>query len=65
MSVNFHIWKPCNDACKFCFATFGDVPGQLTAEDAVRVVRLLREAGCEAIDTVPTKLIVGPGACVA
>lgn len=50
VSVNFHIWKPCNEACKFCFATFGDVPGHLTSADAVRVVRLLREAGCEKIN---------------
>ncbi len=50
VSVNFHIWKPCNEACKFCFATFGDVPGHLTSADAVRVVRLLRESGCEKIN---------------
>lgn len=23
-SVNFHLWKPCNFRCKFCFATFQD-----------------------------------------
>lgn len=23
-SVNFHLWKPCNMRCKFCFATFED-----------------------------------------
>ena len=23
-SVNFHLWKPCNMSCKFCFATFQD-----------------------------------------
>ena len=24
-SVNFHLWKPCNMKCRFCFATFQDV----------------------------------------
>ena len=37
-SVNFHLWKPCNYRCKFCFATFGDVPGRLTRADAIRIV---------------------------
>jgi len=23
-SINFHIWKPCNFKCKYCFATFED-----------------------------------------
>ncbi|RME70952.1 MAG: radical SAM protein, partial [Planctomycetota bacterium] len=25
LTVNFHFWRPCNMACKFCFAGFGDV----------------------------------------
>ncbi|MDW8335261.1 MAG: hypothetical protein RMM53_13695, partial [Bacteroidia bacterium] len=24
-AVNFHLVKPCNFRCKFCFATFSDV----------------------------------------
>lgn len=40
-AVNFHLWKPCNYRCKFCFATFEDVPGRLTAAEALRVVDLL------------------------
>ena len=24
--VNFHVWRRCNYKCKFCFATFEDVP---------------------------------------
>ena len=24
-SVNFHLWKPCNMMCEFCFATFRDI----------------------------------------
>jgi len=23
-AINFHLWKPCNFKCKFCFATFED-----------------------------------------
>jgi radical S-adenosyl methionine domain-containing protein 2 len=41
MAVNFHVWKPCNYKCKFCFAVFDDVPGRLTRDQAVRVVELL------------------------
>lgn len=37
-AVNFHVWKPCNYKCKFCFAVFDDVPGRLSREDAIRVV---------------------------
>lgn len=50
ISVNFHLWKPCNARCKFCFATFRDIDGHLSATDAVRVVRLLAEAGCEKLN---------------
>lgn len=38
VAVNFHVWKPCNYKCKFCFAVFDDVPGRLTREQAIRVV---------------------------
>ena len=24
-SVNYHLWKPCNMRCVFCFATFQDI----------------------------------------
>lgn len=40
-AVNFHLWKPCNYKCTFCFATFEDVPGRLTSPDARRVVDLV------------------------
>lgn len=40
-AVNFHLWKPCNYKCKFCFATFEDVPGRLTAAAAGHVVDLV------------------------
>ena len=24
-AVNYHLWKPCNMRCGFCFATFEDI----------------------------------------
>ena len=50
-SVNFHLWKPCNMQCRFCFATFQDVErdalpkGHLPREDSLAVVEALAEAG--------------------
>jgi radical S-adenosyl methionine domain-containing protein 2 len=50
-SVNFHCWQPCNMHCRFCFGRFRDVRaevlpnGHLTANEAVRVVELLADAG--------------------
>jgi radical S-adenosyl methionine domain-containing protein 2 len=50
VSVNFHLYKPCNYRCRFCFATFRDVDGHLTLADAKRLLTLLREAGTEKIN---------------
>lgn len=50
ISVNFHLWKPCNYHCRFCFATFRDVQGYLTLSDAKRLLFLLRDAGTEKIN---------------
>ncbi|MCS6915412.1 MAG: viperin family antiviral radical SAM protein [Myxococcota bacterium] len=50
ISVNFHIWKPCNDRCRFCFATFEDVRGYLSPDDAVQILCLLRQAGCKKVN---------------
>ena len=50
-SVNFHLWKPCNMMCKFCFATFRDIApavlpkGHLGREDSMAVVESLAQAG--------------------
>jgi radical S-adenosyl methionine domain-containing protein 2 len=45
-SVNYHLWKPCNMRCHFCFATFEDVgrelpEGHLPREQSLRLVREL------------------------
>ena len=50
-SVNFHLWKPCNMRCRFCFATFQDVGqdvlpnGHLPREGCLSVVEALASAG--------------------
>ena len=50
ISVNFHLWKPCNYHCRFCFATFPDIEGALSLNDAKRLLFLLREAGAEKLN---------------
>jgi pyruvate-formate lyase-activating enzyme len=42
-AVNFHLWKPCNLGCTFCFAEFDD-------DDALKQIRTgLGESDCLAI----------------
>ena len=45
ISINYHLYKPCNAHCRFCFATFRDVQGCLSLTDARRLLAILREAG--------------------
>lgn len=49
-AVNFHILRRCNLRCRFCFATFRDVPSQLSTQDAVRVIDALAESGAQKIN---------------
>ena len=55
-SVNYHLWKPCNMACKFCFATFQDIgpsilpKGHLGRDDSLSVVESLAGAGFRKIN---------------
>ena len=55
-SVNYHLWKPCNMKCGFCFATFQDVQrdilplGHLDRENSIRVVESLALAGFRKIN---------------
>ena len=48
-TVNYHLWKPCNMSCGFCFATFLDLPLQgvtyLPQDDSIRLITLTAEAG--------------------
>jgi radical S-adenosyl methionine domain-containing protein 2 len=52
VSVNFHLYKPCNERCRYCFATFPDVHGQLTADDAARLLLELRRCGTQKLTFV-------------
>ena len=55
-SVNYHLWKPCNMECKFCFATFQDIhpdilpKGHLGRDDSQSVVESLAVAGFRKIN---------------
>ncbi|HET9625688.1 MAG TPA: viperin family antiviral radical SAM protein [Kofleriaceae bacterium] len=51
-AVNFHLWKYCNYKCRFCFATFEDVPGRLQRDDALKVIDALGAHGCGKITFV-------------
>ena len=50
-TVNYHLWKPCNMSCEFCFATFEDIEphilpkGHLGRDDSLVVVESLAKAG--------------------
>ncbi len=50
-TASFHIVKPCNMKCKFCYATFQDmhVINQLPKKDAFTILDKLKEAGLEKI----------------
>lgn len=50
IAVNFHLYKPCNYRCRFCFATYRDIDGHLPLPDALRLLQQLREAGCEKLN---------------
>ena len=49
LAINFHLYKPCDARCTFCFATFRDVHGQLSLDDARRFLDVVRSAGGEKI----------------
>jgi radical S-adenosyl methionine domain-containing protein 2 len=49
-SVNFHILRSCDAACRFCFATFREDRGRLSTSDAERVIDLVRRAGAEKLN---------------
>ena len=55
-TVNYHLWKPCNMRCGFCFATFQDVghntlpKGHLGREDCLKLVDALAGARIQKIN---------------
>jgi len=52
LAVNFHVWKPCNMRCRYCFSVFRGVEGHLCAGDALQVITLLARAGTRKITFV-------------
>lgn len=50
VAVNFHVNRACNADCRFCFATFRDVPGQARTDEALGVIDALVDAGCEKLN---------------
>ena len=50
-TASFHIVKPCNMSCKFCYATFDDMrlTNQLSKYDAFKILDKLKEAGLQKI----------------
>lgn len=50
-TVSFHIVKPCNMKCKFCYATFDDmhVVPQMGLPEAFEIITKLAEAGVKKI----------------
>lgn len=50
-TASFHIVKPCNMRCKFCYATFDDmaINKQLPLNDAKNILLKLKEAGVKKI----------------
>ena len=65
-SVNFHLWKPCNMRCRFCFATFQDVgqndlpKGHLPRNESLTVVEALATAGFSKINFAGGEPILCP-----
>lgn len=50
--VNFHLYKPCNERCRYCFATFPEVHGRLSDDAAVLLIRTLADRGLEKLTFV-------------
>ena len=53
-AVNYHFIPNCNYGCKFCFATFNDLPSKsrLSKEEVLKIPVLLANAGAEKITLV-------------
>ena len=65
-SANFHLWKPCNMTCGFCFATFQDVGrddlpmGHLPFKESLAVVEALATAGFDKVNFAGGEPILCP-----
>ncbi|MDB9312024.1 viperin family antiviral radical SAM protein [Spirulina sp. CS-785/01] len=50
ISVNFHLWKHCNYNCIFCYETMPDIKSNLSLDESLQLLKLLRQAGCQKIN---------------
>lgn len=54
-TVSYHLWKPCNMQCTFCYATFEDIPkdvlpkGHQTKEECMKMIEELASHGVKKI----------------
>lgn len=56
-SINYHLWKPCNANCKFCFAKFEDTSeylpkGHLSEKESIALIDNIILAGFKKITFV-------------
>jgi len=57
-SINYHLWKPCNLRCRFCYAVFDEEPelqavrGGLSEHECRAILDALRDAGAEKLTFV-------------
>jgi radical S-adenosyl methionine domain-containing protein 2 len=52
-ALNFHVWQPCNMACRYCFAEFRETVPQLSLEKSLlreRALKVVREAARAGIE---------------
>lgn len=60
-AINFHVIKPCDSECTFCFATFPDVNGRLSTDDAKAVIDRFWELGAQKINFAGGEPTLHPG----
>lgn len=54
-AINFHLWRPCNFKCKFCFATFDDTKemyrkkGHLSQQEMLQIIDEIADYGISKI----------------
>lgn len=61
IAINYHLTRPCNAHCRFCFATFRDVEGQIRLDQARALLDLLRAAGGEKLTFAGGEPTLHPG----
>lgn len=65
-AVNFHLWKPCNMTCRFCFSTYEDIvqsesaPSRLSKRDTLEIITKLADYGYKKITFVGGEPLLCP-----